>query len=291
MTRKSDREAEKTYKRAIKRAMGAVNEARVAGALTEGDEMFLNCQLSINNNGNGKGGSGAMEQMMLRNEEAAFYNINQGLDGMTPQQIKDMKLDLLPEGTRQYDDGHVRGLPAGTERELGQGYEKVTIPAPIREKALLSSRIDLDDALGRDADERMAFKGTTSLNPMQSAVFDAAYGTRENLLICAPTGERFFCLFCVFLGLLLFAISVHLSQSTRVGARVGLFCVVKKHGDLIERLHATDARGVYNCRLCSRGDDTQHFERVCPFIVIMTFASTHRLHSPICIVSLIHRRG
>ena len=30
--------------------------------------------------------------------------------------------------------------------------------------------------------------GTDSLNPTQSAVFDAAYNTRENLLICAPTG-------------------------------------------------------------------------------------------------------
>ena len=34
----------------------------------------------------------------------------------------------------------------------------------------------------------MAFKGTRCLNRIQSVVFDAAYKTNENLLICAPTG-------------------------------------------------------------------------------------------------------
>lgn len=34
----------------------------------------------------------------------------------------------------------------------------------------------------------MAFKGTKSLNTIQSAVFDTAYYTNENLLISAPTG-------------------------------------------------------------------------------------------------------
>ena len=36
--------------------------------------------------------------------------------------------------------------------------------------------------------ERLPFKGTTSLNPMQSAVFERAFHTRDNLLVCAPTG-------------------------------------------------------------------------------------------------------
>lgn len=33
-----------------------------------------------------------------------------------------------------------------------------------------------------------SFHGITSLNRIQSVVFDAAYNTNENLLICAPTG-------------------------------------------------------------------------------------------------------
>ena len=34
----------------------------------------------------------------------------------------------------------------------------------------------------------MGFQGMTSLNRIQSVVFETAYGTNENLLICAPTG-------------------------------------------------------------------------------------------------------
>ena len=35
---------------------------------------------------------------------------------------------------------------------------------------------------------RMAFKGIKTLNRIQSIVFDSAYNTNQNLLICAPTG-------------------------------------------------------------------------------------------------------
>ena len=34
----------------------------------------------------------------------------------------------------------------------------------------------------------MAFSGTKALNRIQSVVFNAAYNSNENLLICAPTG-------------------------------------------------------------------------------------------------------
>ena len=35
---------------------------------------------------------------------------------------------------------------------------------------------------------QMGFQGMKQLNRIQSIVFDAAYNTNENLLICAPTG-------------------------------------------------------------------------------------------------------
>ena len=107
---------------------------------------------------------------------------------MNAQQIQNMKRNLLPEGTREYNDSHNRGLPRGTIREIKEGYERVIIPAPILEKSKLCARINLDEVMGSDSDERMAFEGCSSLNPMQSTVFEAAYNTRENLLICAPTG-------------------------------------------------------------------------------------------------------
>lgn len=35
---------------------------------------------------------------------------------------------------------------------------------------------------------QLAFKGMKRLNRIQSIVFDTAYNTNENMLICAPTG-------------------------------------------------------------------------------------------------------
>ena len=35
---------------------------------------------------------------------------------------------------------------------------------------------------------RQLFKGIKTLNTIQSVVFDSAYRTSENLLVCAPTG-------------------------------------------------------------------------------------------------------
>ena len=35
---------------------------------------------------------------------------------------------------------------------------------------------------------QIGFKGVKKLNRVQSVVFDTAYNTNENLLICAPTG-------------------------------------------------------------------------------------------------------
>jgi Rad3-related DNA helicase len=186
VTRTSDKEAEKTYKRAMKQAATAIKKARDAGALTESDELILQLNPANNNT------AALMEQMMLRNEEAMLYSSNgdhvRGLDGMTPQQIEYMKRSLLPEGTREYNDSHNRGLPRGSIREIKEGYEKVIIPAPIIDKSTARLRINLDEVMGSESDERMAFEGCDTLNPMQSAVFETAYNTRENLLICAPTG-------------------------------------------------------------------------------------------------------
>lgn len=182
VTRASDREAEKNSKRATKRALTAFHEARKAGALTESDEAFLGAQLGV------RDGGGSAAERRLRDEEAMLYGMSRGLDGMDSRQIQGMRSNLAAEGTREYNDMNSRGLPRGTEREVCSGYEKVVIPAPVRDKSLLRSRIDLDEAMGADSDERAAFEGTKSLNPMQSAVFESAFTTRENLLVCAPTG-------------------------------------------------------------------------------------------------------
>ncbi|KAI3361536.1 hypothetical protein L3Q82_013685 [Scortum barcoo] len=77
-------------------------------------------------------------------------------------------------------------LPEGIRRENNKMYEEVEIPPnepmPIgfEEKPVYISELD---EIGQ-----LVFQGMKRLNRIQSMVFETAYNTNENLLICAPTG-------------------------------------------------------------------------------------------------------
>lgn len=77
-------------------------------------------------------------------------------------------------------------LPEGIRRDNSKMYEEVEIPPtepmPIgfEEKPIYISELD---EIGQ-----LVFKGMKRLNRIQSLVFETAYNTNENLLICAPTG-------------------------------------------------------------------------------------------------------
>ena len=87
----------------------------------------------------------------------------------------------LGEGSR------VKGaLPKGTTRKAYKGYEEVHVPAiatGIRPPGERSVRIEeLPDWA------QLAFEGYTALNRIQSKIFDTAFSSNENMLVCAPTG-------------------------------------------------------------------------------------------------------
>ncbi|RVE62285.1 hypothetical protein OJAV_G00155550 [Oryzias javanicus] len=77
-------------------------------------------------------------------------------------------------------------LPEGIRRENNKMCEEVEIPPsepmPVgfEEKPVYISELD---EIGQ-----LVFKGMKRLNRIQSIVFETAYNTNENLLICAPTG-------------------------------------------------------------------------------------------------------
>ncbi|KAF3840310.1 hypothetical protein F7725_019027 [Dissostichus mawsoni] len=77
-------------------------------------------------------------------------------------------------------------LPEGIRRDNTKMYEEVEIPPndpmPIgfEEKPVFISELD--------EIAQLVFKGMKRLNRIQSLVFETAYNTNENLLICAPTG-------------------------------------------------------------------------------------------------------
>ncbi|KAK2190751.1 hypothetical protein NP493_71g05055 [Ridgeia piscesae] len=85
-----------------------------------------------------------------------------------------------------YIGGNKMLLPEGFDRDNGKMYEEVNIPsstdAPTGVGKKLINIAELDE-IGQ-----IAFKGMKSLNRIQSVVFDTAYKSNENLLVCAPTG-------------------------------------------------------------------------------------------------------
>ncbi|CAM9532103.1 unnamed protein product, partial [Discosporangium mesarthrocarpum] len=100
---------------------------------------------------------------------------------------EEMLAGLAPEGSTEWYDRR-SGLPAGaTKTVVPHQYEQVVyIPAPKAPKR--SDGGDLVPITELEGWAQLAFKGTKRFNPMQSKVFEAAFRSSENLLVCAPTG-------------------------------------------------------------------------------------------------------
>ena len=81
----------------------------------------------------------------------------------------------------------VVNLPPSAFRNKCSKYEEVVIPLPLQ-RVPEGSPEDLVPIDSLDPLVQMAFKGTKTLNRLQSKVFESALYSNENLLICAPTG-------------------------------------------------------------------------------------------------------
>ncbi|KAI5826558.1 Sec63-domain-containing protein [Schizophyllum commune Tattone D] len=77
-------------------------------------------------------------------------------------------------------------LPVDTTRAMHEEYEEVIIPparpVPPRATERLIPVSELDDLA------KPCFPGYQTLNRIQSIVYPTAYGSNENMLVCAPTG-------------------------------------------------------------------------------------------------------
>ena len=80
-------------------------------------------------------------------------------------------------------------LPHGFKRNDERCWEEIVVPAAQPPSPEITDRFKLV-SIENDIDEfgKIAFKGTKSLNLIQSIVYKTAYFTNENMLICAPTG-------------------------------------------------------------------------------------------------------
>jgi hypothetical protein len=161
VTRASEKILLKEAKRATKIAAAAVARANEAG-ITVGEEHLLS----------------SLDISSLR-DEADNFQKKKGLAGMTEESLQLMKVNLLPEGSKQYYES--RGLPLETKREYGDGYEKVVIPPRTMDKSKRHARVKISDVMSTV--ESTAFAGTEYLNPMQSVVFESAFLSQEVCLM------------------------------------------------------------------------------------------------------------
>ncbi|KAB8339317.1 hypothetical protein FH972_022250 [Carpinus fangiana] len=85
-------------------------------------------------------------------------------------------------------DAHGRryGLPVGSERKEHDKYEEYSIPATKTGSLMPGQKLVNISSL--DGLCRQTFRGYKTLNRMQSLLYEVAYHTSENMLVCAPTG-------------------------------------------------------------------------------------------------------
>lgn len=89
-------------------------------------------------------------------------------------------------GNTLADGGKRYALPVGSERKERERYEEYSIPAgKVGTLGIGRSLVKISEMDGLC---KRTFKGYKTLNRMQSLVYEVAYKTNENMLICAPTG-------------------------------------------------------------------------------------------------------
>ncbi|OJJ50705.1 hypothetical protein ASPZODRAFT_126630 [Penicilliopsis zonata CBS 506.65] len=82
--------------------------------------------------------------------------------------------------------GKKYGLPLGSKQIEEKNYTEVEVPAA--RVGSLAANQKLVEISSLDGLCRGTFKGYKTLNRMQSLLYDVAYKTNENMLVCAPTG-------------------------------------------------------------------------------------------------------
>ncbi|CAB57421.1 U5 snRNP complex ATPase subunit Brr2 [Schizosaccharomyces pombe] len=104
---------------------------------------------------------------------------------IVPKHQVDLENYVFTEGSRLMSNKAVK-LPEGSFRRTGKGYEEIHVPAP--NKAVLGADERLVKIKELPEWSHQAFLNTQSLNRIQSHLYPIAFGTDENILLCAPTG-------------------------------------------------------------------------------------------------------
>ena len=84
--------------------------------------------------------------------------------------------------------GNKMVLPAGFKRDDNKRWEEMKIPAPSKPPDHIVEKHKLIQIKDLDWVAQTGFAGMERLNQIQSIVYETAYTSNENLLVCAPTG-------------------------------------------------------------------------------------------------------
>ncbi|BFZ53157.1 Pre-mRNA-splicing helicase BRR2 [Savitreella phatthalungensis] len=103
----------------------------------------------------------------------------------TPASIRDIDLEdyAFADGVHFMSNKKV-SLPEGSFKRVFPTHEEIQVP--VAKQAAQSANLVPITELPSWA--QAAFPSHTTLNPIQSRIFPAAFHNRENLLLCAPTG-------------------------------------------------------------------------------------------------------
>lgn len=102
-----------------------------------------------------------------------------------PRQMVDLDDMAFEQGAHLMSNKKVT-LPNGSFKRSKKGYEEIHVPAPKPQQFADGERLVPIKEIPEWAQE--AFPGAKSLNRVQSRLYPSAFGSDENLLLCAPTG-------------------------------------------------------------------------------------------------------
>ncbi|GAN05971.1 pre-mRNA splicing factor [Mucor ambiguus] len=104
---------------------------------------------------------------------------------VAPRQIIDLEDLAFEQGSHLMSNKKVK-LPDGSFKRSKKGYEEIHVPAPKPEQFATGEKLVPIKSMPEWAQD--AFVGPTTLNRVQSRLYPTAFGSDENLLLCAPTG-------------------------------------------------------------------------------------------------------
>ena len=132
-----------------------------------------------------------ISQKSQKNEKISKDNMDTTEDDKQDQKWKSTNKILDLEALSFEGGSHVMTnkkckLPSGTFRTPKRGYEEVFVPAVKQKDVGEDEKLVSISELPEWAQK--TFVGVKSLNRIQSAVYESAFKTNDNMLVCAPTG-------------------------------------------------------------------------------------------------------